>query len=122
MSDPPSPTQSRQTQIYLDGVAGKLPVVPVDMAKLEAAAQAAIPAASFAYFAGGAGLERTMEANRRAFDRWQIMPRMLRGIESRDTSTEIFGRKIPAPILLAPVGVLELAHPDADVAVGAATA
>ena len=122
MSDTPSPTQSRQTQIYLDGIARKLPIVPVDMAKLEAAAQAEIPAANFAYFAGGAGLERTMESNRRAFDRWQIVPRMLRGIETRDTSVELFGRKVPAPILLAPVGVLELAHPEADLAVGAAAA
>ncbi len=122
MSEPTSPTQSRQTEIYLDGVRGKLPVVPVDFTRLEARAEASIPAAAFAYFAGGAGLERTMDANRRAFEHWQIVPRMLRGIESRDTSIELFGRRLPAPLLLAPVGVLELAHADADVAVAAAAA
>lgn len=122
MSEPTSPTQSRQTEIYLDGVRGKLPIVPVDFARLEARAQASIPPAAFAYFAGGAGLERTMDANRRAFDRWQIVPRMLRGIESRNTSIELFGQRLPAPLLLAPVGVLELAHADADVAVATAAA
>ena len=122
MSEPTSPTQSRQTEIYLDGIRGKLPVVPVDFHKLEARAQASLPAAAFAYFAGGAGLERTMEANRRAFDRWKIVPRMLRGIEARDTSIELFGRPLPAPLLLAPVGVLELAHAEADLAVAAAAA
>ena len=98
MSEPTSPTQSRQTEIYLDGVRGKLPVVPIDFTRLEARAQASLPAAAFDYFAGGAGLERTMAANRGAFDRWQIVPRMLRGIESRDTSIELFGRRIPAPL------------------------
>ncbi len=122
MSEPTSPTQSRQTEIYLEGVRGKLPVVPVDFTRLEARAQALLPAAAFAYFAGGAGLERTMEANRRAFDRWQIVPRMLRGIEARDTSIELFGQRLPTPLLLAPVGVLELAHAEADVAVAAAAA
>jgi lactate 2-monooxygenase len=118
----PTPTQSRQTEIYLDGIRGKLPVVPVDFTRLEARAQASIPAAAFAYFAGGAGLERTMDANRRAFDRWQIVPRMLRGIETRDTSIELLGHRLPAPLLLAPIGVLELAHAEADVAVAAAAA
>src|SRR5450631_3139176 len=122
MSEPTSPTQSRQTEIYLDGVRGELPIVPVDFNRLQAHAQASIPAAAFAYFAGGAGLERTMEANRRAFDRWQIVPRMLRGIEARDPGIELFGQRLPAPLLLAPVGVLELAHAEADVAVAAAAA
>jgi lactate 2-monooxygenase len=122
MSEPTSPTQSRQTEIYLDGVRGKLPIVPVDFNRLQAHAQASIPAAAFAYFAGGAGLERTMESNRRAFDRWQIVPRMLRGIEARDTTIELFGQRFPAPLMLAPVGVLELAHAEADVAVAAAAA
>ena len=122
MSEPTSPTQSRQTEIYLDGIAGKLPIVPVDFARLEARALTSIPAAAFAYFAGGAGAERTMEANRRAFDRWQIVPRMLRGIEARDTSIELFGQRLPAPVLLAPIGVLELAHAEADVAVAGAAA
>src|SRR5205823_8219496 len=72
--------------------------------------------------ARGAGLERTIDANRAAFDRRRIVPRMLRDVSTRDTSVELFGRRLPSPFLLAPVGVLELAHPDADLAVARAAA
>ena len=122
MSEPPSPTQSRQTQIYLEGIGGRMPIVPVDVNALEARAREKLSPASFAYFAGGAGLERTMDANRRAFDRWQIVPRMLRDVSTRDPGIQLFGQRLPAPLLLAPVGVLELAHAEADVAVAAAAA
>ena len=75
---------------------------------------------AFAYVAAGAGNERTLAANRAAFDRWRIVPRMLRDVERRDTSVELFGRRLESPFLLAPVGVLELAHPEADCAVARA--
>ena len=42
---------------------------------------------------------------------------MLRDTAQRDTSVELFGRRLPAPLLLAPIGVLEMAHADADLAV-----
>jgi lactate 2-monooxygenase len=76
----------------------------------------------FAYIAGGAGLEATMTANREAFERVRIVPRMLRGTESRDLTVELFGRTLSAPFLLAPIGVLEMAHRDADLAVARAAA
>ena len=75
---------------------------------------------AFAYVAAGAGNERTLAANRSAFDRWRIVPRMLRDVERRDTSVELLGQRLPSPFLLAPVGVLELAHPEADCAVARA--
>jgi lactate 2-monooxygenase len=77
---------------------------------------------AFAYVAGGAGSEATMAANRAAFDRHRITPRVLRNAEARDLSVTLFGRTLPAPILAAPIGVLEMAHPDADLAVARATA
>ena len=59
-----------------------------------------------------------MRANRAAFDRWRIQPRMLRGIPAeRDLATDILGTRSPAPVLLAPVGVLSIVHPDAERAV-----
>lgn len=76
---------------------------------------------AWAYIAGGAGSGATMLANRQAFDRWKIVPRMLRDVSRRDLSVELFGARLPAPLLLAPVGVLELMHPDADLAVARAT-
>ena len=110
----------RQTQIYLDGVSGRRPRVPVDASRLETAAKKRMRGEAFAYVAAGAGNERTLAANRAAFDRWRIVPRMLRDVERRDTSVELFGRRLETPFLLAPVGVLELAHPEADCAVARA--
>jgi lactate 2-monooxygenase len=110
----------RQTQIYLDGVSGRRPRVPLDADRLEAAARRRMRPEAFAYIAAGAGNERTVAANRAAFDRWRIVPRMLRDVERRDTSIELFGQRLPSPFLLAPIGVLELAHPQADCAVARA--
>ena len=75
---------------------------------------------AWAYAGGGAGTGATMLANREAFDRWKIVPRMLRDVSRRDLSVELFGARLPAPLLLAPIGVLELLHPDADLAVARA--
>jgi len=107
----------RQTQIYLAGVAGRRPRVPMDPQRLEDRASRAMPSRSWAYIRAGAGAERTMAANREAFDRVRIVPRMLRDVSTRDTSIDLFGRRLAAPVLTAPIGVLELAHREADIAV-----
>ncbi len=119
---PPDPGRLRQAAIFIRGLAGMRPVVPVDFIKLEEAARRALSPRAFAYLAGGAGAESTMSANRTAFERWRIMPRMLRDISTRDLTVELFGRTLPAPLLLAPIGVLELAHRDADLAMARAAA
>jgi lactate 2-monooxygenase len=110
----------RQTRIYLDGVSGRRPPIPLDADRLEASAQTRMRPEAFAYVAAGAGNEHTVAANRAAFQRWRIVPRMLRDVERRDTSIELFGQRLPSPFLLAPVGVLELAHREADCAVARA--
>lgn len=109
-----------QRQIYLDGFAGKLPAIPIDPVKLELAAKSVMTPKAFAYVAGGAGEDRTVSSNRTAFSSVQIVPRMLRDVAARDTSVTLFGQKISSPLLLSPVGVLDLAHPDADIAVAKA--
>ncbi len=111
-----------QRQVYVGGMTGAKPIVPFSFQELENAARAKISPEAFAYIAGGAGLERTIEANRRAFERWQIVPRMLRDVSERDISIELFGQKLPTPFLTCPIGVLELAHPEADLAVAKAAA
>ncbi|MBY6062056.1 alpha-hydroxy-acid oxidizing protein [Microbacterium esteraromaticum] len=115
---------SRRTQsdIYRAGISGERPAVPIDAAALRSAAQAALTPEAYAYVAGGAGAEATMAANRAAFDRWQVWPRPLRDVSSRDLSVEFLGRTRPTPLLLAPLGVMELAHPEADLAVARAAA
>ena len=110
----------RQAAIYLGGIAGRPPSVSADATKLERGARRAMPRRAFDYVAAGAGTEATLRENRAAFDRWRIVPRMLRDVSSRDTSIELFGRRLPTPFVLAPVGVLELAHRDADLAVARA--
>jgi lactate 2-monooxygenase len=110
----------RQTSIYLGGVSGRTPRVPVDPNRLEAKGRRALSREAYAYIAAGAGGEATMRANRAAFDRWRIVPRVLRDVSQRDTSVELFGRRLPGPFLTAPIGVLELAHDDADLAVARA--
>jgi lactate 2-monooxygenase len=112
----------RQGQIYADGVSGQRPRVPVSWDRLVGRARHAMTAAGFAYVEGGAGRESTMRANREAFDRWQVVPRVLRDVSRRDCSIELLGRTIPAPVLLGPVGVASMAHPEADVAVARAAA
>jgi lactate 2-monooxygenase len=112
----------RQAEIYLDGLRGRKPRVPVNPVELERRAEDAMSREGFAYIAGGAGLESTMAANRGAFERWRIVPRFLNDVSDRDTSVELLGRRLPAPFLLAPIGVLEMAHRDADLGAARAAA
>ena len=109
-----------QSEVYRAGVGGTKPAVPVDNSALEQAARKAISAEAFAYLAGGAGGEATMAANRAAFARWQVWPRVLRDVAERDLSIELLGTRRATPFILSPIGVAELAHADADVAVGRA--
>lgn len=121
-SPAPGPGRTRQTQIFVDGLGGARPLVPVDPEGLRKAARRKLDGAAYAYLAGGAGTERTMRANLDAFAGVKLIPRRLCGSASRDLSVELFGHTYPAPILLAPLGVLELAHAEADLAVGRAAA
>lgn len=111
-----------QSEIYRAGISGTRPRIPVDADVLETRARKALSAEAFAYIAGGAGAERTVAANRVAFGRWQVWPRPLRDVSSRDLSIDFLGVRRPTPLLLAPLGVMELAHADADIAVARAAA
>lgn len=124
MTEGPSigPGRTRQGAIYRAGALGRRPRVPTGWSRLEEAARQVMSAAAFAYVAGSAGLEATAAANRAAFDRWRVVPRAFRDVRGRTLDVELFGRRLPAPLLLAPIGVLQMAHPDADLAVGRAGA
>ncbi|HYJ79684.1 MAG TPA: lactate 2-monooxygenase [Longimicrobiaceae bacterium] len=112
----------RQAEVYVSGMAGEKPLVPVDVRALEEQARRAMSPEAYAYVAGGAGGESTVRANRDALERWRIVPRVLRDVSERDTTVEVFGRTLASPLLVAPIGVLELAHPEADLAVARAAA
>jgi lactate 2-monooxygenase len=107
-----------QTEIY---VAGESPW-PISPDEWEARAAEALEPGPFDYIAGGAGSEATMRANREAFERRRLLPRMLRGNRERDLSVDVLGTTSPAPFLLAPVGVLSIAHEDGELAVARASA
>ncbi|MGF2946352.1 lactate 2-monooxygenase [Mycobacterium sp. Lab-001] len=101
-----------QNEIYLQGLAGVVPSLPMAFAELEAKAETALPPSVWSYVAGGAGNERTQRANCEAFDRCGLVPRMLVGAEQRDLSVELFGMTLPTPIFMAPIGVIGLCAQD----------
>lgn len=109
-----------QSRIYRAGLFGRRPVVPVEPAALEAAAHEVMSPRAWAYVNGGAGQQRTVAANTAAFGRHRIVPRMFVDVEERDLSIELFGRTLSSPLLLAPIGVLEMAHKEAEYAVARA--
>lgn len=112
----------RQKEIYLNGFAGIRSSVPASFRDLDEAARKKLSTQAYAYIAGGAGNETTQRANTESFEKIKIIPRMLRNVSVRDTSVTLFGQKLSSPILLAPIGVLELAHHHADIAVAKAAA
>jgi lactate 2-monooxygenase len=112
----------RELQLYAQGLAGGKPSVPVPVDLLEQKAKEVLAPRAYDYVAGGAGGEDTMRANREAFYCWRIVPRMLRDVAKRDLSVEVLSARLPAPVLLGPVGVQEIVHGDADVASARAAA
>jgi lactate 2-monooxygenase len=111
-----------QFEIYALGLGGQTPALPITARELEERARERLSPQAFGYVAGGAGSELTMRANLRAFERWEIVPRMLRDVSERDLSTSVLGTAMPAPVLLAPVGVQSIVHPEAELAVARAAA
>ncbi|MFZ9678081.1 MAG: alpha-hydroxy acid oxidase [Quisquiliibacterium sp.] len=72
------------------------------------------------YIVGGTETETTQRRNRLSLDTLAFRPRVLRNVSAVDASTEFFGDKLRLPVVLAPVGSLELFDPGAGGAVAAA--
>ncbi|MCU0338529.1 MAG: alpha-hydroxy-acid oxidizing protein [Spirosomaceae bacterium] len=111
-----------QRQIYLEGFTGRKPVVSPDWGQLEQDAIAKMDKSAAAYIVGGAGLHQTMTHNRTGFDAYRIVPQMLNNVENRDTSVQILDVSLPSPFWLNPIGVSEMVHPEADLAIAKAAA
>ncbi|TDD81813.1 lactate 2-monooxygenase [Saccharopolyspora karakumensis] len=101
-----------QLEIYLNGLSGVLPDLPVEFDELEERAKAAMSPTVWSYVHGGAGSERTQRANVTAFDRWGLVPRMFVGATERDLEVDLFGLKLPSPVFMAPIGVLGICAQD----------
>jgi lactate 2-monooxygenase len=108
-----------QNAIY---IAQEPPEWPIAADDWERAAEERLDTGAFGYIAGGAGAEETMRANLEAFRRWRIRPRMLTGNAERDLSVDVLGMHCPAPFMLAPVGVLSIAHDEAELGAARASA
>jgi isopentenyl diphosphate isomerase/L-lactate dehydrogenase-like FMN-dependent dehydrogenase len=122
---PTSPIGSgplRQQHIYTLDVTGSSLSVPVALSLLEQKAKEILSPPAYDYVAGGASGEDTVRANREAFYRWRIVPRMLRDVSQRDLSVELLGEQLPAPVILGPVGVQNILHKDGDLASARAAA
>jgi lactate 2-monooxygenase len=122
MTTPLGPGRARQGEVYRAGVLGRRPTVPADPAELERRARRAMSRRAWAYVAGGAGAGSTVRANRAAFERHRLLPRMAAGHTQRDLSTTLLGQRLPSPVLLAPVGAAGLVARDSDLAVARAAA
>jgi lactate 2-monooxygenase len=107
-----------QNAIYVSGES-PWPIAPEEW---EARAAEVLEPGPFDYIAGGAGSESTMRANLEAFERRRLRPRMLTGNSEREISVEVLGTTSPAPFLLAPIGVLSIAHAEGELAVARAAA
>ena len=90
-----------QNEIYLKGLQGIRPALPVDFKGLEARAAAALPPSVLTYVQGGCGDEATQRRNVEAFAEWGIVPRMLVDTRVRDLSVEVFGKRYPSPLMMS---------------------
>jgi isopentenyl diphosphate isomerase/L-lactate dehydrogenase-like FMN-dependent dehydrogenase len=116
------PLSSFGAEIYFRGLADERPALPTDPSALEGSAREALADGPYSYVAGGAGSGATMRANRAAFDKHALVPRMLRDTTARDWTTTLLGTTMPAPLLLAPIGVMSILHADGELAVARAAA
>jgi lactate 2-monooxygenase len=109
-----------QLGVYLQGMMGQQPDFPFEVEEVERRAKEQLDPKAYWYVAGGAGAGETVERNRRAFNRWQLVPRMLADVSERDHRVELLGQTFPSPLLLGPVGVQEIIHPEGELAVARA--
>ncbi|KFY20256.1 hypothetical protein V493_07713, partial [Pseudogymnoascus sp. VKM F-4281 (FW-2241)] len=114
---------SFQTHLYTNSILHNLkPPITTDPHKLAAQARAVLPLTAYNYVAGGAGSCATMDANRAAFRRWALVPRMLRDTSAKKVGVELFGVKYDSPILMAPVGVQAIFNEEREIGLAKACA
>jgi L-lactate dehydrogenase (cytochrome) len=109
-------------EIYMRGLGGETPAAPVAIAELERVATEAMEPRAANYVGAGAGSEDTIRANLEAFRRRRIVPRMLRDVAARELSTTVLGTAMPAPLMLAPIGVQKVLHDEGELASARAAA
>lgn len=79
-----------------------------------------LPKMVFDFLEGGALDERTLRRNQEAFQNALLRQRILVDVEQVSTSTRVLGQDLDVPIIVSPMGLLTVCHPDADVAMATA--
>ncbi|KAJ0987473.1 hypothetical protein J5N97_005829 [Dioscorea zingiberensis] len=95
---------------------------PVNVNEFQELARKILPKMNYDFFSRGAEDEYTLRENIQAFQRIMFRPRVLVDVSKIDMSTSLLGFKMTAPIMVAPTGLLQLAHPEGEVAVARAAA
>lgn len=111
-----------QGRIYADGVKGITPALPTNLLQLEALAMRELSDEARGYIVSSAGDSSTARENRAALDRWRLVPGALAGVAQRSTQFDLLGQRALAPLMVAPVGVQTLAHPEGELATARAAA
>src|SRR5215207_4012113 len=88
--------------------------LPLNLHEYETAARELLPPMVIDFVAGGSGDEVTLRGNRVAFDRWRLLPRVLRGLRDVSTATSVLGQEIALPVLIAPSSLHRLCHDEGE--------
>jgi lactate 2-monooxygenase len=108
------PALDRQRSIYSNGMSGARSRVPFHADTLRHQAKKKMSAEAWAYIDGGAGNEESISGNASAFSTLAIRPHMMRPNGSADFSTSLLGVNLAFPVMLAPIGALDLVCTGAD--------
>jgi isopentenyl diphosphate isomerase/L-lactate dehydrogenase-like FMN-dependent dehydrogenase len=95
---------------------------PINVWDYERLAEEKLDPNALAYFAGGAGDEMTLRENVASFGRLTLRPRVLVDVTKISTGTTVLGTEIALPVLVAPVAMQRMAHPDGELATARAAA
>ncbi len=100
----------RQREVFFGKLLGDSSDIPFQFFELEEQAREVMDRGPHGYVAGNAGSETTTSANRNAFSKWKLRPRLLQGVEERKLKTGFLEIELHVPLLLAPVGVQSIIH------------
>ena len=113
---------SRQKEIFLNRLTGQRSPIPFTYERLKELGESKMDQDAIGYISGSAGDESTNSENKNAFQKWKLVPRVLKDVTHRNMEISLLGKTHKSPVFLSPVGGLELAHPAADEAVAKAAA
>jgi len=96
--------------------------IPLNLNDFEALAKPKLQEMVYGYYVSGSDEQVTLSDNRQAYNSIKLRPRMLAGVGQRDTSTRVLGQQLSSPVMIAPMGFMQLAHPDGELAMARAAA